>query len=286
MKRIQLPSNISGLARAILTITRKNKLAKEPVSFEKIFHAVPIDRKRLEKYNQLFGKSYSTIPLTVLYFMSQRAQITSMLDKRVNFVVPGLVHTHNELCIINEPNLLLPWRVDCKLNISKTGEHDIIQITLNNQLSQKNNTIASCKSVYRVLNKSRSSKNKKNSHPIIKFNKQQLDTWKLTSNMGRLYAGISGDYNPIHLYKSTAKIFGFKQPIIHGMYSHSRISAFLENKFEKPIKTISIAFKKPIYLPSEVQLEIENDSLEQGKFQIVDKELAILHLEGEYTFKE
>jgi hypothetical protein len=46
-------------------------------------------------------------------------------------------------------------------------------------------------------------------------------TWDFSSNLGRQYAKVSGDYNPIHLNKWLAKLFGFKQHIIHGMLTKS-----------------------------------------------------------------
>ncbi|UUZ58947.1 MaoC/PaaZ C-terminal domain-containing protein [Nocardioides sp. B-3] len=33
--------------------------------------------------------------------------------------------------------------------------------------------------------------------------------WKLPADLGRTYAGVSGDHNPIHLYPLTAKALGF-----------------------------------------------------------------------------
>ena len=41
--------------------------------------------------------------------------------------------------------------------------------------------------------------------------------WSLPANLGRSYGGISKDYNPIHLYPWTAKLFGFRRQIAHGM---------------------------------------------------------------------
>ena len=35
-------------------------------------------------------------------------------------------------------------------------------------------------------------------------------TWKLPGDLGRRYAAVSGDHNPIHLYGLTAKAFGFR----------------------------------------------------------------------------
>ena len=50
----------------------------------------------------------------------------------------------------------------------------------------------------------------------------------LAKDLGRRYAAISGDYNPIHLGALSAKLFGFKQAIAHGMWSKARCLAALD----------------------------------------------------------
>ena len=51
--------------------------------------------------------------------------------------------------------------------------------------------------------------------------------WRLGGDLGRRYAAVSGDHNPIHLYPLTAKAFGFKRQIAHGMWSKARcVAAF------------------------------------------------------------
>jgi hypothetical protein len=42
-------------------------------------------------------------------------------------------------------------------------------------------------------------------------------TQELNSRLGIGYAMVLGDFNPIHLSKWSAKLFGFKKHIIHGM---------------------------------------------------------------------
>ena len=50
------------------------------------------------------------------------------------------------------------------------------------------------------------------------------------ADLGRRYAGVSGDHNPIHLYPLTAKAFGFPRQIAHGMWSMARCVGALENR--------------------------------------------------------
>jgi hypothetical protein len=75
--------------------------------------------------------------------------------------------------------------------------------------------------------------------------------WKLPGDLGRRYAGVSGDYNPIHLYTLTARAFGFPRQIAHGMWSKARCLAALDGRLPDGV-TVEVAFKKPILLPGRV----------------------------------
>jgi MaoC like domain len=82
---------------------------------------------------------------------------------------------------------------------------------------------------------------------------QFVAQWRLPGNLGRRYAAVSGDRNPIHLHPLTAKPFGFSRPIAHGMWTKARCLAALEplpDAFE-----VAVEFRKPILLPAEVDFE-------------------------------
>ncbi len=75
--------------------------------------------------------------------------------------------------------------------------------------------------------------------------------WSLPGDLGRRYAAVSGDYNPIHLYPLTAKALGFNRQIAHGMLTLARCLAALENRLPEMVR-VDVAFKKPVFLPSRV----------------------------------
>lgn len=78
-------------------------------------------------------------------------------------------------------------------------------------------------------------------------------TWRLPADLGRRYAAVSGDHNPIHLYPLTAKALGFPRQIAHGMWSLARCAAAIENRLPDAVR-VDAAFKKPIVLPGTVAL--------------------------------
>ncbi len=76
-------------------------------------------------------------------------------------------------------------------------------------------------------------------------------SWRLPGDLGRRYAAVSGDHNPIHLYPLTARALGFPRQIAHGMWSLARCVAVLENRLPDAV-TVDVGFRKPILLPGTV----------------------------------
>lgn len=78
--------------------------------------------------------------------------------------------------------------------------------------------------------------------------------WKADSNIGRRYARVSGDYNPIHLSGITAKLFGFNRAIAHGMWTKARALATLLPRTGAEQVRADVEFKLPLFLPAPVSL--------------------------------
>ncbi|MFU8872336.1 MaoC/PaaZ C-terminal domain-containing protein [Micromonospora sp. SL4-19] len=75
--------------------------------------------------------------------------------------------------------------------------------------------------------------------------------WRVTPRVGIDYARVSGDRNPIHTSRLGARLFGFRRPIAHGMWSKARCLAALEGRLPEAY-TVEVAFKLPVPLPSTV----------------------------------
>ncbi|HEU4811180.1 MAG TPA: MaoC/PaaZ C-terminal domain-containing protein [Nocardioides sp.] len=105
--------------------------------------------------------------------------------------------------------------------------------------------------------------------------------WRLPADLGRQYAGVSGDHNPIHLYALTAKALGFPRQIAHGMWSKARCVAALENRLPDAVR-VDVAFKKPILLPGSVAFG--SQPLDDGfAFSLSDPKSGAPHLAGRTT---
>lgn len=99
-------------------------------------------------------------------------------------------------------------------------------------------------------------------------------TWRLPGDLGRRYAGVSGDSNPIHLHPLSARAFGFPRAIAHGMWTKARALAALEGRLGETC-TVAVEFRKPILLPATVGFGSED-----GHFVVRDPRAGTTHLEG------
>lgn len=78
--------------------------------------------------------------------------------------------------------------------------------------------------------------------------------WYADSDIGRRYARVCGDYNPIHLSAVSARLFGFPTAIAHGMWTQAMAMAALRTHLPNSGYAFEVDFRKPVRLPSEVRL--------------------------------
>ncbi|MQW74948.1 hypothetical protein GHK92_03600 [Nocardioides sp. dk4132] len=78
-------------------------------------------------------------------------------------------------------------------------------------------------------------------------------TWPLPGDLGRRYAAVSGDRNPIHLHPLSARALGFPRHIAHGMWTLARCVASLENRIPGAAR-VDVSFRRPVLLPGTVAL--------------------------------
>ncbi|KDN17893.1 MaoC family dehydratase [Amycolatopsis rifamycinica] len=73
--------------------------------------------------------------------------------------------------------------------------------------------------------------------------------WRVPGDIGRRYAEVSGDRNPIHLHALTARLFGFPKAIAHGMWTKAHALAAFEGRLPEAF-TVDVRFKQPVLLPA------------------------------------
>jgi acyl dehydratase len=110
---------------------------------------------------------------------------------------------------------------------------------------------------------------------------------KVSDELVRKFAEVSGDYNPIHLDEEFAKTTRFGRRIAHGMLSGAFISAVLGYEFkERKIVYLSqtMKFTAPVYLEDTVTATATVAAIREDK-GIVILETVCTNQDGEVLVK-
>ncbi|MEZ4460515.1 MAG: MaoC/PaaZ C-terminal domain-containing protein [bacterium] len=102
---------------------------------------------------------------------------------------------------------------------------------------------------------------------------------KVPEDMGRRYAAVSGDYNPIHLHALAAKPFGFRRAIATGMWTAARVVAELDRDIPDEAYEFDVAFRRPVYLPSRIVFEAWKDDA-NTLWRVVSPDAKTIHMTG------
>ncbi len=161
--------------------------------------------------------------------------------------VLGLIHLRNTIrcyrSIPNECTLALQVECDTMRETSSGQEYDLItRVNYEGQLAWEE---ISTMLAHRATPGQRPTIERGGAAEI-------KTTHAVDAATGRRYARVSGDFNPIHLYATTAGWFGFKQAVAHGMWSMSRSLGEATPYLPQAPMQIDTQFKLPLYLPSEV----------------------------------
>lgn len=237
------PKVIQGL------IFKKAKGEKVLPQVEYVVDSFKIDHQHLKAYNEVCGfKNNSYIPAIYLAVLSQSLQMHMMTKEAFPFAVLGLVHIRNQIKQVRKVGVNELLTLSCRfgelqphdkgmqfdfITTAKVGKEIVVQGTTTYLARQKSTAKVAAKTAESAV-------------PAYEVQAE----WDISENIGRRYALTSGDFNLIHLHALTAKAFGFKQAIAHGMWSKARAlaSMTLPESYEA-----DVWFKLPIYLPSKVE---------------------------------
>ncbi|MFH7767065.1 MaoC family dehydratase [Acinetobacter sp. BSP-28] len=237
------PKVIQGL------IFKKPKGEKVLPQVEYVVDSFKVDQKHLKAYNEVCGfKNNGYIPAIYLAVLSQSLQMHMMTTEAFPFAILGLVHIRNKIKQSRKVGTNEQLTLSCKfgelqphdkgvqfdfITTAKVGNEVVMEGITTYLARQKTDVKAAPKLV-------------DNKIPAYELNAE----WNVSENTGRRYALTSGDFNLIHIHAVTAKAFGFKQAIAHGMWSKAKALASLSlpDAYE-----VDVWFKLPLYLPSQVE---------------------------------
>lgn len=236
-----------------------------------------LKREAIEAYAQICGfRLEAGVPLTFPHILAFPLQMRLMLAADFPFPVMGLVHLSNR--IRQHAPLAAGERLALSVRTGELMAHDKGQaFSLETTARRDGQVVWEGSSVYLRLGKAGSG------GPALAVDGAAAQTpvadWSLFADLGRRYAGVSGDANPIHTSALGARLFGFRRPIAHGMWVKARAVAALTG--ERPIETgeVEVSFRAPVFLPSRIKLLASPDGPERH-FEIKDADGARTHLRG------
>lgn len=110
--------------------------------------------------------------------------------------------------------------------------------------------------------------------------------WVLPADLGRRFARVSGDFNPIHTSLIGAKLFGFRRAIAHGMWTLGRALAAGQPPGGLAAAEAHCDFKLPIFLPGQVALWNHPASGPRRAFEVRNVAGDKPHMRGLFIWKE
>ena len=241
---------------------------------------VEIDPEHVAAYAEVCGFAPSeALPLTYPHMLAFPLHMAIMTDGSFPYPAIGTVHLRNA---ITRHRPIAPTEV---LDVSATATNlrghakgkvfDLVTtITSDGELVRE-----STSTYLRVGKGDRDAASEGTPFDVVPSNGVE---WRLAGNLGRRYAAVSGDHNPIHLYPLTAKAFGFPRQIAHGMWSKARCVAAIANRLPDEV-TVEVEFKKPILLPGTVAFgsRVVDDGAHRGiDFSLTNPKSGAPHLVG------
>lgn len=217
---------------------------------------VEVDRERLADYCEVCGFTLrESLPATYLHILAFPLQMKLMASGEFPFPLLGLVHLDNSItrhrAIGAGESLDLAARAE-DLRPHPKGK----AFTLVAEASVDGELVWEERGT--ILRRGGSNPDAvRDPRPAPVPEDATLTTqWKLGDDLGRRYAGVSGDRNPIHMHAVSAKAFGFPRAIAHGMWSQARCLAQLESRTPDAVRT-DASFGKPLLLPAKVGLALD-----------------------------
>jgi len=122
-----------------------------------------------------------------------------------------------------------------------------------------------------------------NDHPL-----SLQSSFVADGGIGRRYGRISGDLNPIHLSALSARIFGFRRAIAHGMWTQARALSAMLPRHAIAQAQVHVEFKTPLFLPARPTLwttrAIEGDLSHNALFEVRNAKGDKPHLRASLSY--
>jgi acyl dehydratase len=270
------PGTLGLYRRAVLQRAKGGDRVPEKVL--RLTGQVP-DADRVAAYAAVVGERLSSVlPPLFPHLLGFPLQMALMTDPRSPFPAMGLVHVLNSVTVLAP--IPLGAAMDVEVEMSEPRPHRKGRtVDLVARVGVDGEILWRSSSTYL-----RRGKGSDDAVPGLVVPEGTYGpanaVWTLPAGLGRDYAAVSGDRNPIHLSALSAKAFGFPRAIAHGMWTAARALAALEGRLPEHYRN-DIEFKAPILLPGTVEF-LTTGGARETRLQVRDRK-GRAHLNGTVT---
>jgi hypothetical protein len=241
-----------------------------------------IDPDRLSAYTRVCGFDLrDEAPVTYPHILAFPLQLSLMTDPSFPFPAIGLVHIYNR--IVQHRPIKTTEQLEIEVHATPLKDHPrgtqfslISEVRVGGELVWEEIST----NLKRVSGSERGGEAPGRELPKAE-DLPATATWTLSGDLGRRYGTVSGDLNPIHVHPLTARLFGFKSAIAHGMWTKARCLGALQARLPDAL-TVEVAFRKPIFLPGKVEFceAAQDGAAFDVHFGVRDPRNGSSHLDG------
>jgi hypothetical protein len=262
-----------GLLPSYLRAVTRRGMRTTPVpDIEARLSGITVNREHLAAYARVCGfAAIDPIPASYPHVLAFPLAMALMTDRGFPVPVLGLVHVTNHITLRRPIDA--GEQLDIRVHATPLRPHpagSAFDIVARAAVGSE----PVWDSVSGYLARGRGS-GEKPARPVSPPDLTEVAVWRVPADTGRRYAAVSQDRNPIHLYPLTARMFGFKTAIAHGMWTTARVLAELAPRLPGAF-TVDVAFGAPVPLPATVRLLAGGDL----GFRLVSQDGARTHLYG------
>lgn len=254
----KLPSMVPLYAQSLLP--RRRAASDMPEMSAQVHDVTPLSSE-LARYRQLCGmQASSLLPVSYPQLLAGPLHAALVCHREFPFPAVGLVHVRNSIrmhrpCLENLP-LDLVARVGEVRPVARGHEFDLQTfVSFRGTLVWESTTT--------VLSLTRAHPKQPRSSPAVGVSDERAslvswdtgETVQLAADLGRKFAALSGDWNPIHVSAPTARLFGFPRAIVHGMWTFGRALGSMAGLLPSCPATWRVDFRRPVLLPSTICIQ-------------------------------
>lgn len=215
-----------------------------------------IDTGSLADYEHVCGFDVGgDVPPTYPHMLVFGLQMRLMTDREFPLPAPGMVHLRNTITQRRAPAVGEPLRVDVHAERlrphPKGAQVDLVSVVRSTD-GTDDPAIWEERSTYfvrgaTVPDDGTLEPDPSDPEPVVGARPHAV--WSVPGDIGRRYAAVSGDVNPIHMNPLAARAFGMPGTIAHGMWTKAHLLAALAGR-HRPAFVVDAVFRGPLRTPS------------------------------------